>query len=250
MDIVIAYHEKDNHIINYCINGIKNIKNARRIYCISKQDYKIQGTVFINESIFPFSKQDIAKYVGEDRAGWYFQQLLKLYSYKYIENLSDTFLVLDSDIVFISPVQFLDENKLPLYGYGGEYWVPYFNHISKVIPGLTKQNNKSGICNHMVFQKKYISEIIEKVESLHSDIFWKIMMKYVDPTEYNRSGMSEYELYFNYMIKFHSDQIKIRELRWANIDAIEPCKLCELSSLSDKFDFIAIHNYMFDLLRV
>lgn len=88
-----------------------------------------------------------------------------------------------------------------------------------------KQHNKSGICHHMMFNKKYINEIFNLVEEKYNKPFWQIFITSVtehknhDDIYYEESGASEYELYFNYMIKNHSDKIIIRNLNWININS-------------------------------
>ena len=247
MDIVIVYHPKDILSLKHCVRGTKNIENVRNIYCVSKEHSGIIGTIFIDETIYPFSKKDIEGYVGPDRAGWYFQQLLKLYAYKYITGLSDTFLVLDSDAIFINPTKLIDIDGLPFYSYSRYLHRPYFEHLQKLL-GLELQSEKSGVIHHMIFQKKYLMEIIEKVELIHSDVFWKSMMKCVSPNDYLQSGMSEYELYFNYMIKYHSDKIKIRHIPCKSIVEIDNFEFTDLEDLSrfkNECDILFAHTYLY-----
>ena len=46
---------------------------------------------------FPFTLDDVWKRTKclKDRSGWYFQQLVKLYAWKYIDNILDKYLVID-----------------------------------------------------------------------------------------------------------------------------------------------------------
>ena len=55
--------------------------------------------------------------------------------------------------------------------------------------------NKSGICHHMIFETKYIDELISGMEKNHNDLFYNIFLKTV--TDKEGSGASEYEIYFN-----------------------------------------------------
>ena len=92
--------------------------------------------------------------------------------------------------------------------------------MSKLDNDLIKvYNDKSGICHHMIFEKKYINEIINKIENIHNDTFYNVFLKMV--TDVNDSGASEYELYFNYMFKNHNDQIELRQLNWHNSNNLE-----------------------------
>ena len=85
----------------------------------------------------------------------------------------------------------------------------------------------------MIFETKYIDELISRIEKNHNDLFYNIFLKTVKDKNY--SGASEYEIYFNYMLKYNPDKIQIRKLNWKNTDKLETnCKL----------DYISYHWYM------
>ena len=91
-------------------------------------------------------------------------------------------------------------------------------------------NAKSGICHHMMFETKYVKEIINIVEKNHHDEFYNVFLKTV--TKKNISGASEYEIYFNYILKYHHDKIVLRKLNWKNT--------CNFD-LTNNFDYISVH---------
>ena len=93
-------------------------------------------------------------------------------------------------------------------------------------------NNKSGICHHMIFEKKYIDELFRLVENKHNDLFYNIFLKCVEDKYILNSGASEYEIYFNYMLKYHNDKIMIRNLSWRNANKIYK-----------NYDYVSIHHY-------
>jgi hypothetical protein len=91
--------------------------------------------------------------------------------------------------------------------------------MNRLHPTFEKQIDKSGISHHMLFNKKYIQEIFGIVETRHNMPFWKAFLEMVDEHKnydinYTESGASEYELYFNYVYKYHNDSITIRTLKW------------------------------------
>jgi len=105
--------------------------------------------------------------------------------------------------------------------------------MSKLDKELVKMDSKkSGICHHMIFETKYINEIISKIEKNHNDKFYNIFLKLV--TEKDRSGASEYEIYFNYMLKNHRNKIKIRKLNWKNSTYFK---------INNDMDYISCHWY-------
>jgi hypothetical protein len=160
IDIVITFHSKDAKILPYTIKGLDNIQNKGNIYLITNEDPKIENTIFIDEKIFPFKKDELIQYIGEEnahRAGWYYQQLLKLYAFKVIQNLSENFIIVDSETVFLNNVSFVQDDKL-LFATSTENHQPYFDHINCLFKGTLKKQfpDKSGIVHHMVFSKKYL----------------------------------------------------------------------------------------------
>jgi len=236
-DIVIPVGPYDKDIIKLQLQYTKtNIIGYRNIYLISYDSkLNIPGCITIPETIFPFSLSTISQIHGTNsRNGWYLQQLLKLYAGIVIPNILEKYLVIDSDTFFLKPTTFIENNKC-LYNYGSEYHLPYFEHMSNLDKTLIKQiPDKSGICHHMIFETKYILEIIEKVEQNNNDKFYNVFLKSVSQKDIQYSGASEYEIYFNYMLANHPNKIEIRSLNWEN---------CSSLPQDTNYDYVSIHWY-------
>jgi hypothetical protein len=219
-DILIPVGPNDTDIIRRQITYTKrNIIGYRNIYLIaSNSSLNVDGCISISEDIFPFSIKTIENIHEESsRCGWYLQQLIKLYAGNIIPGILDKYLVIDSDTYFLKPTRFIEMNT-PLYAYGSEYHTPYFEHMKRLDPSFIKVDKQhSGICHHMLFETIYINEIIQLVEQRHNDTFYNIFIKQVDNINFSRSGASEYEIYYNYMLKYHPDKIKLRPLKWNNL---------------------------------
>ena len=161
------------------------------------------------------------------------QQLLKLYAGKVIPGILDKYLVIDSDTFFLKPTTFVEDNKC-LYNYGTEYHLPYFHHMTNLDNDFVKIDKyKSGICHHMIFETKYINELFNRIEKNHNDYFYNVFLNLI--TETQASGASEYEIYFNHMLKYNPNKIKIRKLNWKNGNSIET---------NSNLDYISVHYYM------
>ena len=228
LPIQIEYTKR--HVIGY-----------RYIYIVtntSKIPEKVPGCIYIDESIFPFSLKDIAEYHGESsRNGWYLQQIIKLYASMVIPGILENYLVLDADTYFLRPISFLDKGAI-LFNVGTENHAPYFSHMSRLHPSLTRTRpDLSGVCHHMLMSKMFIRSLFEMVESHHGGIpFWRVFLKEVDKDFYIHSGASEYEIYFNYMLSFHPRFIRIRPLKWMNCPSFPRIK--------DELDYVSCHWYM------
>jgi len=240
-DIVIPVGPNDVDVFGKQIEYTKrNCIGHRKIYVIAASSVEslvktIPECTFIDESIFPFDLRTLHTYSGShasERNGWYFQQLLKLYA-GILPGILDRWLVVDTDTFFLKPVTFIEE--VCLYATGCEYWPPYFAHMDRLLPGLSRVIPMSGICHHMIFEKRFVAELMEKVEQIHQKPFWSVFMSKVDPAEYYMSGASEYELYFNYMLTYHPECICIRPLRWDNVSTL---------NLDSDYDYISYHHYM------
>ena len=242
-DIVICVGPNDFEVINIQIEYTKkNIIGYRNIYLITpNEDLKIDNCITIKENIFPFGRANCQnrrkitekqKEKGADcRTGWYLQQLLKLYAGICIPNILDRYLVVDADTFFLKPTTFIENDKC-LYNTATEYHKPYFVHMENLGIGLKRYDEKiSGICHHMMFETKYVKEIMDHVENIFNQNFYNVFLNNIDNEQF--SGASEYEIYFNYMIINHSDKIKIRNLQWSNINSLE--------FLNSNYDYISYH---------
>lgn len=259
IDVIIPCVEKDLLTLEHCIRGIReNGVNIRRIIVISDKHLTNEAEWF-NESDYPFSFQDvgIALACGDmplrgkliqkgSRTGWYYQQLLKIYAHSVIPGISSNILILDSDVVFLRPVRFLNQHNAGMYNPGVENNIPYFQHAERLLPGFRKCFSEfSGISHHMLFQRSIVEALIHDVEQHHGRPFWQIFCELVDRKWVPYSGASEYEIYFNYAFS-HCNQVEIRKLRWKNLlqwkvsqiaNEIQRAKACS------ELEYICFHSY-------
>jgi hypothetical protein len=230
-DIIIPTTNKDLGTLELCIKQSKKFLNYNRIIVISDKKYTDNAEWF-DEQHYPFSKDDIKNIIGDHRRiGWYFQQLLKLYSFFVIPFLLDNVLILDSDTIVLKKIIFFEDN-LPLYNISNAHHKPYFIHMDKLLNNL-KRISKSGITHHMIFQRYIMLDLFNKVEEQHDEEFWKTFMNIVDIEQ--KSGASEYEIYYNFIQTYYKDKMKIRKLKWENT---------KNRDINQNFDYISCHSYL------
>jgi hypothetical protein len=237
-DCIIPFGPNEETLIHFCIQKAReNIIGLRNIYVISyTPSFFNPDAITIYEKDYDFTYEDINTYIQSSRTGWYLQQFLKIYSHRVIEDLSEYFLILDSDTIFLNKTNFFDDG-VPLYATGTEYHIPYFENMNRMHSSLNKCVPYSGICHHMIFKKEYLQNIIDIIELRNEKDFWRCALESISSGHHQYSGFSEYELYFTYLNTYQKDSFKIRNLRWKNTDFYD-------SSDSSSFDYISIHWYM------
>lgn len=282
-DIVISSCKKDEFVLQKAIESIKTyIIGYRRIIVVSNEKLvDMDGVEWFDEKKYPFSIKDVYdnmyNMVPEKkrrRKVSYINQLIKLYAHMVIPDLSENILIYDSDIIFIKQTTFF-EDGLPLYGnrivrlYGG--YNKYLNHHLKLHPSFDfynklkinqelKKHNKfcSGICHHIIYNKKIIEEIISLIENEYNVTFWKYYLNLVDTRDSNPNLECEpanCELYYNYVNLFHPEKIKIRNITWLESPAQSECENDIITLYHSTFNkikkialkknnnYIAFHSY-------
>jgi len=238
-DIVICVGPNDNDVVEKNVYYCKqNIVEHRNIYLVcSNPNINIDGAITIDEKIFPFNINDVENFIGKrQRCGWYLQQLLKIYSGKTITGILESYLIIDCDTFFLKPTRFItDDNKFILTT-GTEYHRPYFTHMNKLHPSLSKIHPLSGISHHTMFNTILVQEMIDMIENHNQNkSFWKLYLENISPVDYDLSGAAENEMYFTYLYVYHKDKIQLRTLKWINTDKI---------ILNGDHDFISYHWYL------
>lgn len=249
IDVIIPCCVKDKPLLSDCIKGIrKNGANIRRIIVVSSEPLTDDAEWF-NEKKYPFTKQDLLLEIfhanpenapaSSSRAGWIYQQFLKLYAFSVIPGLSSNILILDADTVFLKPIAFHDSQGNPFFNYGKEHHQPYFDHAKRLLPQFQKVFPKySGICHHMLFQKPILQDLFETIIKIHSIEPWKAIARCILPSELEGSSFSEYEIYFNFAF-IRTNQAKLRKLKWKNVYSAADLKEFK----NKKYDYISCHSY-------
>ena len=183
------------------------------------------------------------------RVGWHYQQLLKLYTAFVIPDISSNVLIIDADTVFYKKVKFFEDNK-PLYSISkdknlekSDFHQQSFAHITTLIPEIAerlpaKYHNTSGVCHHMLFQKQVLQALFAEVikNDKTETEFYKIFLKHSK----GGNSVSEYNLYFYFIISFYEEQFKIRVLKYKNCAKFSPL----LERIRKKYHYCSYHDYM------
>ncbi len=250
IDIIIPTHKKDLQILEYCIAAAKEkVVGVGRVIVISRERYS-ENAEWFDEKLFPFSMESIQEIIG-GTYGWYYQQLLKFYAPLVIPNISENVLVLDSDTVFFRQVEMLDEEGRALCNVTrdnnpnrSDFDQRVAAHTAKILPELALKNlpsefqNVSGISHMMIFNREILRDLFAKVEKHHGgdEPFYKIFLKLADTIH----SASEYQIYFNFLLIYHKEKIRVRKLSFKNTSDINIKKY--RSRL--KYHYCSFHSYL------
>lgn len=253
IDVVIPCAPKDRKTLSLCIEGIRKYgKNIRRVIVVSKERLTDEAEWF-SENAYPFTKERIAAEIfygktrfakkflksKKSRIGWIYQQFLKLYAPFVIPGISSNVLVLDSDVIFLAPVEFMNGRGEPIFHPGSEYHPPYFQHMERLLPDLKRvDEQESGIAHHMLFQKPILEDLFGLISKKHKKEAWKAICRSIDEKVVYHSSMSEYEIYFNF-VQLRTDQFEKIALKYIDVNPLR-----EIAKYQNQgFAFITSHEY-------
>ncbi len=216
IDAVVPLGPHDEDIVQKCIDSIyQNVVDIRYVFVISHRAIDLSNCIVLQESDFPFKHEEVASLTSEKRAGWYTQQLIKLYAPLLISNILEDVLIVDADTIFYKRTRFMENGKY-LYDRVMEFpHIPYFEHMVRLHPSFVPwKRNVSGITNCMILNKKFLAELMAQVETHHKNDFWRVYLKSVQVKE--GSGAADYEAYFHWVMRNKADRVKLRPLQWNN----------------------------------
>lgn len=147
------------------------------------------------------------------RAGWYFQQMLKMALCGRGE-VAPHYLIWDSDTIALRPLIFFDDSGRSLVNPKTERVASYFDWMRKALK-LERQVRFSFISEHLMVAKESMRELIAAFSGVPVDSgtwVWRLL-DLIDDRHLGRSGFSEYETYGNFVASRHPDSFTCRRLK-------------------------------------
>lgn len=159
----------------------------------------------------------LVKYGGNrKRAGWYFQQFLKM-SYAMICD-NRHYLIWDADTVPAKKLVFFSSDGRILFNRKEEHHTPYFETIKNIFLGEVtfhdNDNYPSFISEGMMIDVDVMTQMIRTIECNAGDSvsFWEYIIASIKD-DISGSGFSEFETYGNYLLQYYPEKYKLRYLR-------------------------------------
>jgi hypothetical protein len=201
-DFFIPLH-RNHPLFQSCVEAIIKFYYPRTIYIVTSileieklkkcvDNWNIQSTelIFLEEEFFFHSKYYLSKkniknnwYTYKDEQsrefGWWYQQILKLGAAIIIPEISDPFIVWDSDLIPIKKWQIYPTESLPFFHFAllqekekssfnkNQYnaSIYYLLKINEIFP---EEEKGTFVPHHFVFYHKVIRDFIRHIEDIHN----------------------------------------------------------------------------------
>ena len=213
-------------VLNYNPNNIYIVTNQNDVEVLEKDclEWDLSNTkiIVLNEDLYFSSNYGLTKsdiynwYTWKDEQsrefGWWFQQLLKLGAFKQIKNLSDPYVVWDSDLIALRKWQLYDE-KTNTYKFAilqesakNEFNKnEYANSIRQLIgvEAIEPQTEGTFVPHHFIMHHKVLEDLITHVENINKLNFnWIKSIMLLSNTYYR---FSEYKCIASFMNTYYPE---------------------------------------------
>ncbi len=148
------------------------------------------------------------------RAGWYYQQFLKMAFA--LSDYCDTeyYLSWDSDTLPLRKIDFFNPDGRPLFTMKTERHMPYFVAIERLL-NIKKFNDRSFIAENMLFNKAVMQDLINQIQSncqIDGHMWYEKIICALVPESVSFMGFSEFETYGNFCQNIYPKLYKERTL--------------------------------------
>lgn len=223
--VVPVVRENVNFFIAFVLPALRKYFHSFRIVVLAsrslQEKVEMAGCDFVDEDdVVPSMTIDRIKFLFQqkkirvERAGWYFQQFLKMGWSRYTHSLY--YLVWDSDTVPLSEIIFFDSDGHILYNEKNEHHEPYFQTMQNLFGGkVWKKISGSFIAEHMMIDQKLMREMLDEIELnpiLSGECFFEKILNAVPEGSLSHSGFSEFETFGNWIITYHPEKYRKRKL--------------------------------------
>lgn len=256
-DTVVCVGPQHRQIALLSIKSILQFARPRKIYVVTSANSfsyfverlgKNDQIVMVDEDklIANVDLKSIRDYFSrriEDsgRAGWYFQQFLKM-SLCFLPEVTDQYLIWDSDTVMLRELTFFCPDGKPLVNPANRYRQPYFDLIEKLL-GIKRLVDFSFISEHLMVRKNYMRQLIDLTHPPGTKGYWPFsILDLVEDDQLSDTGFSEFETYGNFVHMHYPDSYGIRELSSLRSGAKKTGPLPglrDLYCLSRRYDYVS-----------
>lgn len=259
-DVIVPMTMKNLPVFQMNVEWMRKNLSCRRLLVIGAKELeapvRVLGAEFLEEdTLVPGMtlkniRACIEKRIGDGkRAGWYFQQFLKL-GYAYRCN-DEYYIVWDADTVPLHAISHM-EGGHPCFTKKEEMEPAYFETLERLFGGtVSRYGEFSFICENMIMNVGIMKEMLQAImeqPGLSGDSFWERILSAVSDEYLPKSGFSEFETYGNYVMKHYPKLYYMRTLRGlrkgAEFFGMDP-SIKQLEWAARSYDTIAFEGWSY-----
>jgi hypothetical protein len=224
IDVILIANEKNLPSLNQSIESLHQYGTSiRRIIVISSQPFTEKAEWF-DEKNFPFSKELILDqlftqlidkkrypYHPKNQLNKIFAQLLSLYAPLTIPSLSENVLVIEPDVLLLTPVQWMTEKGEPLFHVQDKYIQAHKALAVRLFPSFFFENY-TDIKHFILIQKPILEDFFLEIQRQHKEEPWKAICRALDYAKFFEPCISCFGLYGSYAIA-RTEQALLRPLK-------------------------------------
>ncbi|MGH1590645.1 DUF6492 family protein [Methylobacterium phyllosphaerae] len=194
---------------------------------------------------FPELDLDMMKKWGishfPDRAGWYYQQFLKM-SVALNEVAEEFYFIWDGDTVPFRKFDIFRDGHEVFSIHQKEFHAPYFQ-TNRILIGVDRPSlgsQFSAISQYMPIKKSTMKSLLSDLEKGQKAVWWQAIANVISQ-QVGMSLFSEYELYYDYVVllkKLPHDSISLRWYRYAG-----SCTVDQKMFLPFLFDYASFEGW-------
>jgi hypothetical protein len=227
IDVVIYATEKNKMILDSCIDSLRTYgKDISRIVVVSEMPLTEKGEWF-DEKNFPFNKESILnelfptnpyekiryRYHPRNQLASLLSRLIRLYAPIIIPNLSPNLLILEPDIIFVSPIAFANEEGEPLFSPRGTKVKAFNNYAFQLLPDFIYGHFRD-FDHFALVQKPIHDELFQRLTEKHQKEPWRAICNKLETKNPYEPCFSDFALYGNFAL-LRTEQAKIKPQKWA-----------------------------------
>jgi hypothetical protein len=261
LQIVIAHAKRNNDLLERNLPYIReNIGHSSIVVLTEKGNAPNLPTasgeslrVLEEDSIMPGLSLAAVKAafegtaVPERRAGWYFQQFLKM-AWSLREDCEEWYLVWDSDTFPLRPIALFDEAGKALFTSSNERNPAYFETIDLLL-GPGRRADFSFISENMLINRAIMRELIGRIagnEGIEGADFFDKILAAVKKSSDPYCAFSEFETYGNFAMSHRPELYcmtrRSSSRKGARRFGLKPSKR-DLDRLSRRFDIVSFERW-------
>jgi hypothetical protein len=211
VDVLIPVAEKDLPLLPHVLRALRaHLRHPlAQILIVAPESSAVravcraEGAQFMPETgVLPLSRADLEYTVnGQDRSGWLWQQLIKLYADQICTQ--PHVLVADADTLLLQPHCFVRRSRTLLL-FADEFHVPYYRTYRRLL-GQRPISPVSFVSHYMLLHGPKLVALRAAIEARHQAAWYHAILAQIDRSI--ATSFSEFETYGNFVLAHYPESV-------------------------------------------